>query len=234
MHVDDPAVLDGTAVGDADLAAARSDTLRILDHGLHDLEEGVSPEDRVSIDAAHEGGERRVETGVQGIRLAAVLLVQEDEARHISRRHRFIRIPNAAGGDHRFVPQFPTAETEGVLELLDRVVARAVVDDDDFVTWVVQVCQRPDTLHDGFLLVVGGDDDGDGRRRARVVEALQAANGFEAEKEAHLNPGNEQEEEIDGVVQDEIADDEDFEGPYRREHGIRPLCGATANAVASA
>ena len=50
-----------------------------------------------------------VETGVQGIRLTAVLLVQEDEARHISRRHRFVGVPNGA----RWEPPIHTPVSDG-------------------------------------------------------------------------------------------------------------------------
>jgi hypothetical protein len=67
-----------------------------------------------------------------------------------------------------------------------------------------------------------------------MVETLQAADGLEAKKEANLDPGDDQQKHIDGVVQHEVADDDAFEDPNGGEHGLTPPWAAAPSAVAGA
>ncbi len=93
-HLHDTAVLDGAAVGDGHLAAHRHHPRVLLDHP-HQLLERVLVEDRVGVERDEIGRRRGVDAGVEGVRLAAVLLVDHHQV-HQARRQRDRRLVHAA------------------------------------------------------------------------------------------------------------------------------------------
>ena len=159
------AVVDPTAVGDADDPAGRDDDVRLRHDRPHDPQEGVLLEDRVGVDREHVRVARRVHRGVQRVRLAAVLLVDDPQ---VAVAPRDVHAPDRRGRQQDAERLAHRHEVEGLAEPFQRRVARAVVDDDHLVERVAQREQRANALDDRRLLVVGRHEHRDGRRdRAR-------------------------------------------------------------------
>ena len=126
-HLGEAAVLELGAVDDADDAADRDRLRRRLE--LPDqARERAGVEHRVGVDRAEERVDRVVDAGVQRVGLAAVDLVDDDDARLERARvdaadqlRRDVRARHAADLD----------QAEGVGQRRHRLVGRAVVDHDD-------------------------------------------------------------------------------------------------------
>ena len=155
---------------DREVARHADDAGRILDDAAHALEERLAVEDRVGVDAADVPEARDVEAGVQRVRLAAVLLVDDDEVRvggaAVDRAHR-LRRENVP--DEHLV----RLELERLDQPVERSVSGSVVDRDDLELRILEPEQRLDGRHDGGLLVVRGNDHADRDREARLAEHVE-------------------------------------------------------------
>ena len=158
------AAVDRAAVRDPDDAAGGDDQVGVVDDRLGDPQQRVLLEDRVGVDRADVGVARGVQAGVQRVRLAAVLLVDQPQLRLAARD---VGAADGLGRERVAQRLADRDQVEGLDEPLDGRVRRAVVDDDDLVLGVAQREQRVDRLDDAGLLVVGGQQHRDRRGQRR-------------------------------------------------------------------
>ena len=111
------------------------------DGEAHALEERLAVEHGVRVDTADVPVARDVQRCVQRVRLAAVVLVHDDEVRMLGACDTS-RAPRCVG---KHVPheRLVRLERERLDERGERPVGGAVVDDDDLVLGVVELEQRP-------------------------------------------------------------------------------------------
>jgi hypothetical protein len=108
-------------------------------------------------------------------------------------------------------------------ELLQGVVFRAVVDDDDLEVRILELQQRLDRCHDRFRLVVCGHDEADRQMHCRVrrVEIIESRR-FEVT--AHAADGKQTLREVGKVDGDEVREKRPLErGPDLARHQRRPI-----------
>ena len=132
-HLDDAAVLDERPVRDPDLHADGDDAFAVVHDRSRRQKERVRREQAVGVHARDEFALRDVDRRVQGVGLAAVLLVDQDEAPE-PRRERTTHLVEAAdlrARELRIVVELGPDEVELPEQDVDRLVLRAVVADDD-------------------------------------------------------------------------------------------------------
>ena len=158
----------GSARG-RDLARHADDPSRVLDGEAHPLEQRLAVEHGVRVDTADVPVARDVQRRVPSLRLAAVLLVDDDE----------VRMTRAAvDGTHGLRREdmtdehLSTARARTPLRAAPACVGGAVVDHDDLELGVVEPRNDRDRRLDDGLLVVRGDDDAHRDREAGRAERL--------------------------------------------------------------
>ena len=122
--------------------------------------EGVALEHRIGVDAEEVGVLGHVDTGVQGVPLAAVAFAHEHEGH--GRASCFEDLLDGLAGEREAHGAVHRLHGEAFHESGGRCVGRAVVYHDDLVEAVVEPKQRFHRLHDGDLLVVGRHKNRDG------------------------------------------------------------------------
>ena len=204
-HPHHPAVADGAAVGDGHLAADRHHPRILLDHP-HQLLERALVEDRVGVERDEVGRGGGVDAGVQRVGLAAVLLVDDDEAHDAGRQRNggLVHGPDPGGADGRPVGDVGPAEPERALEPVEGSVGRAVVHHHDLEPRIVAVDQAGDAVDDGHLLVVGRDDHRERLGEVALIDEVEVLDEVARHPAAHL-PGRQRDQpEGVGVVEQEV------------------------------
>jgi hypothetical protein len=130
----------------------------MLHERLDHPEEGVVLDDRVRVHRAEERVAGDVDPGVEGVRLPALLLVDDDEVGH---QEVAVEAADVARRDRPAVDLVHAPQLEGLDQALERPVGRPVVDDDHLELAVVDHLERADRLDDRLLLVVGRHEDRD-------------------------------------------------------------------------
>ena len=131
--------VDASTPGGA-VASDGDDALGVFGDGARREQEGVRNEQAVGVHAGHVVALGDVDRRVERVRLAAVLLVDEDES---AKPRRECTAHLVEGEDLRRVKvvvvlQVPANEMKMLEEDLDRLVLGAVVADDDFESRIVQ------------------------------------------------------------------------------------------------
>jgi hypothetical protein len=193
-EVEDPAVGDGRAVRYPDDPGRRGYHVRILDHGLDDPQQRVLLEDGVGVDRAVVGMRRRVDPGVQRVRLAAVRLVEHPQAATTARD---VGAPERCRRDSRAQRLAHRHEVERLAQALEGLVGRAVVDDDHLVPRITQIEQRGGRGHDARLFVVGGQQHGHVGRERRGEDLVERHVRAPAPELGEPVPGDDREPDVD-------------------------------------
>ena len=160
--LDDAALTDGAPVGDRDLPADRHNP-RVFMDDPHELLQRVLIENRVGVERDDVGRRRRVDAGVQRVRLAAVRLVDHGHANDGGRERNGGLVHPADGrrGDRAAIREIGSAETECVPQPRERPIRRPIVDHDDLDSGIFAVDETGHAVHDRHFLVVCGDDHGE-------------------------------------------------------------------------
>ena len=132
--------------------AAGGDRMRIVEERLHDGEQRVGLDQRICIEHGHQRGARHVQGGVERVRFAvAVFLVDHHQPDGAAR---FVNRAN--GGARKRVGWLAArfVQMEFIDQNLQRVVGRAVVDDNHLVPGIMQREHGPHALADARAFVV--------------------------------------------------------------------------------
>ncbi len=156
---DDAASPDLGAIGDADRPPGGDDVIAV-EKRLGDSQQRSGFDDRVRVDRADELTRCEVERAVQRISLAAILLVDDDEARIETRA---IEAPHLFCRQETSIHQIDRAQFELTRERIECCVARSVVHHHDLEIGILEGHERPHALTDGQSLVVGGYEDAHSR-----------------------------------------------------------------------
>jgi hypothetical protein len=161
-----PAALDAAAVGDADRAADRHRPPRLLDEGADGADQGVGLEQRIGVDRAEQLRPRHVDAGIERVGLAAILLVDDQQAGDARAR---IEAADGVVPERRVVEPSHRLEAEMAGDAGKGAVLRAVVHHDHLEVGIMEGEQRVDAFDDRHLLVVGGGEHGDGGRHVGIA-----------------------------------------------------------------
>ena len=214
------------AVDDAHRAAA-GDRARVLEEGPHDVLEAPHLQHRVRVAAIEDRVAGGVQACIRRIRLAAVLLVDDAQVRVLE------RAVHAAHGlrlDLDAIGLRKRRELELADQRAERVVLRAVVDDDDLEVLVAQLQQRPHRRRDRAFFVVGRHHERHGHLQVRVDTLGRGDAAHVAAQPVHRD---EREPHVDHVQQDEVAEKaplHGLQGVAENVHRDRRLCRARARA----
>ena len=121
---------------DRDVAGDADHPRRVREDESHPVEERVAAEERVSVDAADVAVAREVESAVQRVGLAAVLLVDHEETRV---RPAAIDAADRLRRKRPPVEPLDRLELEGGAQRREGLVGGAVVDDHDLVLGIVDL-----------------------------------------------------------------------------------------------
>ena len=174
----------------------------VADDLAHRAREGCPGEDHVRVDGADVAVPGVVEARVERVRLAAVRLVDDEQApvagQAVVAGHRLARddVTRARAGRH---------EAQRLDEPGERVVGRAVVDDDHLEVGIVDLEQRADGVRHADALVVGGDDDADARREPRRGEQVEVVARSLAEASPRLGEADEHQPEVHAVDEEQVG-----------------------------
>lgn len=163
----DPSLADHRPVDRPDRAARGHDAV-VQQERAHHAQQRLGLDDGVGVDGARELARGDVEARVQRVGLAAVVLVDHDEA---GARGRPVDRADRRRADAATVDAVDLDEVEVATQDVDRVVAGAVVDEDDLELRVGQRQQRAHALADGERLVECGGEHGDPGRRLRAEKS---------------------------------------------------------------
>ena len=115
-------------------------------------------------------------------------------------------------------------------QLVEGIVARAVVHHDQLEPGIAQREQRPHRLDDRHALVVGRHDDRDRGREAGFADVAEVLQRDGPQATAHRAPADHELDEIDRVDGDEVAGDK--EGEDRElAHAASPSTSARMKSV---
>ena len=156
-------VHDLAAAGDADDAAHRH-AFRVDHEGIDDLGQRGFLQDGVRVDGHEHRIHGDVDPCVQGVCLPSVFLVHYDQVRILRRT---VQCADFLRGNGALVGLVDLDQMERILQQFQRIVFRAVVDDDDFVMSEIQGQEVPGVVHDGGRFVVGRNEDADGHHVVR-------------------------------------------------------------------
>ena len=207
--------------------AARGDHPVVLGEGAGDAQQGIGLEQRIGVDGAEQREAGGVDAGVEGVALAAALLVEHGQV-GVASRHP--GAPYGAAGQPLLVRGRHRRQAEAAPQPLERVVGRAVVDQHDLELGVAQLEQRAQVLDHRRRLVVRRHQDRDRRVGAvgeqRPVLAVRPAPpvGEQVEK------GDRREDQVDRVEGQEVAQDQGLE-PEQHRVGGHQLATASSPAA---
>src|SRR3989442_3387802 len=135
-----------------------------------EAQQRVGLDQRVRVHRDDQGEPAGVDGGVEGIGLAPVLLVEDEQARASAGA---VQGPQRLGNDRLRIGARHVVEVERVPQPLQRIDLGAVVHHDDLEVAVLERQDGGDARLDGRALVVGGDEDGDRRQRVALHEPLK-------------------------------------------------------------
>jgi hypothetical protein len=202
---DDLAAADLAAVAEADDAAGPDRPVGILEERPDDLEQRVFFQDGVRVHGAEQRIARDVQAGVQRVGLLAVGLVDDDQLRMEDRP---VDAAEGLGGEGLPEHELGRLELEGLDELIQGRVGRAVVDDDDLENGIAQGQERADAVDDALGLVIGRDDDRDGLDDGHAEELAEADEGDQAAVAEDAGEREDVEHDVEGVDEQKVSQDE--------------------------
>src|SRR3989449_2646784 len=169
-----------------------------------EAQQRVGLDQRVRVHRDDQGEPAGVDGGVEGIGLAAVLLVEDEEARPSTGA---VQGPQRLGGDRLRVGARHLVEIERVPQPLERIVLGAVVHHDDLEVAVLERQDGGDARLDGRALVVGGDEDGDRRQRVALHEPLEVFVLRQPGLLPDLGDREHEQERVEGIQHQEVEED---------------------------
>jgi hypothetical protein len=225
--VDDGAVPDPAAVGDAHDATGRDDALGVVDDRLGHPHQRVLLDHRVGVDRAQVRVAGGVGARVERVGLAAVGLVDDEQVRVPARG---VRRADLGRGDRGAQDLLGRDEVERLDEPRQGPVGRAVGHDDDLELGVAQAQEGADRLDDPGLLVERGQQHGHARRQRGRERLVGAGERAAAQVLGDRAPGDAGEGEVDRVQDGEVRDGEDAErldgGPHAAARRSAVACAA--------
>ena len=204
-------------VGQAHRAAGGHGAL-VLQKRLHHPQQAVALQDGIGIDRAEQRVPGGVDSGIECVGLAAVLLVDHPQvgvapgAVHAADGRVVQGAARGLGVHH---------QVELLAQHLEGAVAGAVVDHHQFEIRVLQLQHRTHRGADGGFLVVAGHQQRD-RRLDAQIRRLVAQCAALAHVAAQTDHRQQVQRQIAAVERDEVADEEDLQPPEPVDvHGCR-------------